>query len=260
MAKLKLPIVIDSIFIFFSAFFILYALLKSSIISIVSTALLTSFLSLIITVIFMLTLAYFDDKKGLKKQEELSILTFNNYLRYLTNVEFVWLFKKLLDKENIEYKNKENAFYFEESKSVLVFNFTPLALQENDVLCLYKTLLQNYNLYILALDYKIESKDILSINNLKLYTAKDLYFKLKSYNMLPSLPIKTKEKIKLKPLISNLFDKKHVKKYFLWGAVMCLFSTLTYFKVFYLSVGTIFILISIYLKFFKDEKVDNLQK
>ncbi len=258
MNKLKLSTALDGFFVFSVSFFIYYAFIKTKILSVLTATGVTVLLSSLTTFLFMIMLFYFDENK-LKKQKDASYISdFFNYLYFLREKDILNLFQKFLEKENKNFEIKSGALFFKGSNSYLFYSFKPEPLTQTDVLNFYKKATKNSNVYVIACTYKQGTKEFfLQCENVKLFTADILFNSLKNAEMLPEIKTKTKEKIKLKQLFFSIYRRENVKKFFFWGVLLCLFSTITYYKIFYATVGSLFLLSSLYLKFFTKEKTLN---
>ena len=255
MHKLKLKTAIDGLFIFFATFFIYYSIIKSRLQSVISTATISATLSSLTTLLFMIFLYFWDEKKGEKAGEIEKLNAFNEYLYFLRDDELKTLLYKLFKKMKIDCEKKTNAFIFKEKNAILFCNFSPEKTSINTILKFYKNANRNCDLYFLACDYSSDVFPFFSnFEKIKLHYTKDLLTLLNKYNLTPTLDEKKITKIKLKTLIKSIFRRENTKKFFIWGVVFSLFSTITYYKFFYALLGATFLITALYLKFFKSEE------
>ncbi len=251
MRKLKLSIALDGLFIFSISFFIFYALVKPKIISVWSATGVSVILSAITCFLFMLFLYNKQKLKGYKEDKIVMVNAFNKHLYLLKNSEIIKLLSTYLDNAKHKFEVNDNAFYFKDNKVVLYYNFTPDELSLTKAVELYKSTPKNYKTVIVASSYDKKVKEFFNgFIDVSFYETSDLYSSLESSNLLPPLSIEKKEKITFNKLISHFLQRKNVKKFFLYGALLLLFSTIAYYKFFYLIIGTTFLITATYLKFF----------
>ncbi len=250
MNKLKLSTVGDGIFIYLVCFFISYAFIKSKVVSIASATILSSMISAILTFAFIYYLSKKDRLKSNIANKNQLLKAFNTHLYLLPDKEIVKLISNYLIKIGVAFEVKNSNFYFYR-KTILQFHFTPDKTTLSTCINFYKKTPKNYNLVILSCEYDDSVKEFFSdFERIKLYTSNDLYTALENENLLPTLQLPKKDKLTLNSLIGVFLQRKNVKKFFLWGVLLMLFSTVTYYKLFYLILGTSFLLLSAYLKFF----------
>ncbi len=251
MNKLKLSTALDGLFIFGISFFIFYALIKQKIYSVYSATILSVILSMIISFFFIVVISYKNRKKTDIELENKKIQAFKEYLYFLQNDKIIKLISSYLDNAQKEYEVKNNAFYLKNEKTVLFYTFSPDLTTLTTCINFYKQTPKNYKTAILSSNYDVKVKEFSPLfEKVQLYSANDFYNGLKEKNLLPDFEIPNKQKINFTKLLSSILVKRNVKKFFLWGAVLTLFSTITYYKLFYALIGTIFLLIAVYLKFF----------
>ena len=252
MNKLKLSIALDGAFIFGISFFIYYAVVKQNLYSILSATICSVVLSSLTAFLFILIFSYKNRKRVDEITEKESVIAFSNYLYLLKDSEIISLISSYLDKVGKSYEVKKSAFHFKEERIVLYFDFTPDKTTLSTTLRFYKQTPKGYKTAIISCEYNAGVKEFFSeINGVNFYTVFDLYTALKSEKLLPNYPVQEKKNFSVNKLIGRFLRRENVKKFFLWGAVLTLFSTVTYYKVFYAVLGTVFMLIAVYLKFFK---------
>lgn len=252
MNKLKLSIALDGAFIFGISFFIYYAIVKQNLYSILSATICSVTLSSLTAFLFILIFSYKNRKQVDKIAEKESVFAFSNYLYLLKDSEIISLLSSYLDKVGKSYEVKKSAFYFKGERKVLYFDFTPDKTTLSTAIRFYKQTPKGYKTAIISCEYNLGVKEFFKdFDSVSFYTVYDLYTALKSENLLPNHPVKEKKVFSVNELIGRFLRRENVKKFFLWGAVLTLFSTVTYYKVFYAVLGTVFLLIAVYLKFFK---------
>ncbi len=251
MRKLKLSIALDGLFVFGISFFIFYALVKPKILSVFTATGVSVVLSALVSFLFMLVISYKQKLNGDKQDRINMIDALNNQLYLSKDSEIVNLISSYLEKVNYNFEVKKSAFYFKESKAVLYFYFTPDELSLTKTLEFYKKTPKGYKTVVLASNYDNKVKEFFTdLKDVSLYKTSDFYVALEEKNLLPKLTVKGKQKITFNKLIAHFLQKKNVKKFFIYGALLLLFSTISYYKFFYALIGTIFLITATYLKFF----------
>ena len=255
MNKLKFSIAFDGLFIFGISFFIFYALVKQKIYSVWSATLLSAFLSALVALFYIIIASYKQRKKVDIEQDNQNFQAFKRYLYFLQTDKIIKLISDYLDKTGKPYEVKKSAFCFKKEKTVLFYDFTPDLTTLTTCIEFYKKTPKSYKTAILSCGYDDKVKEFFApFEKVQLYLANDLYTSLKLHDLLPNIELPKKQKFEFNKLIARFLRKENVKKFFLWGAVLTLFSTITYYKVFYALLGTAFLLIAVYLKFFIKEK------
>ena len=162
------------------------------------------------------------------------------------------LFLKYYTSLNFDAKIEGDKIVILEQKTCVFPIFTIEKITTKEVINAYKKTKKGYKTKVL---YNSATSDVLLLTTnfnmqIELFDINCVYHALKSYNLLPKLEINEKSKIKIKPIIKNLFKKQKAGKFLLFGILSLLFSTITFFPLYYVLVGAILIIISIILRFF----------
>lgn len=252
MKKLRLSTFFDGIFVFLLSFFVFYSLLKGGVRKISVTLILSVTISSVITFLFCYFLERYFEKKDVLLSDKKRYDEFLKYLYFSSDKEVLSLIKNYYQKSTYKAIIKSGSVFVEEKNFMVFYSFTPKKTDANTILSSYKKTPKAVNLVFIANDYEDSVFNFFKgFGRIKLYTAKDLYLELLERNLLPSLDILPKKK-KVKIPLKMVFRRENSKKFFMWGAVFLLFSTVTYYRWFYLILGGIFLTISSYLRFFKN--------
>ncbi len=251
MKKLKLSTFFDGIFIFLLSFVLFYALLKGGIKKIFPTLIVSALLSSVITFLF----CFFMEKRFSKKDVLLiEKKRYDNFLKTLylsSDKEISSLIKNFYLKSSDKVVIKGGGVFIEDKNLYVFYSFTPEKVSIEKVLLAYKKTPKGFKTIFIGSDYDDKVLEFFSsFDRVKLYTAKDLYLRLSEEKLLPDLTVQAKKKTFINPF-KNAFKRENSKKFFIWGTVFLLFSTVTYYKWFYLILGVVFLTISSYLRFFK---------
>lgn len=250
MNKIKFYLLIDSFFIFFSLFFTLFAILKYN--RLKYALLLSGILSAILTCGFAVIIIIRNDKKTNAHTQKELIKALANHLAFLSDSEVLNLFLKYYSIFFKDAKIEENKIVIKKIKTCIFPIFTLEKITTKEVINAYKQTKKGYKtkvlfngctseVYLLSTHLKIR---------IELFDINSIFFALKEQNLLPNLEIIKQNKIKILPILKNLLKKQKAGKFLLFGILTLLFSTITFFPLYYIIVGCALIIIAIILKFF----------
>ena len=164
-------------------------------------------------------------------------------LSLMKNDEIINLFKGLI-------KNCANKdFYLESEKYIYLFCFLPDELSTGDALSLIKKV--DYSSKQIVLFSNAFSKNLIDISNalkISLISTEKIYSNLKEAypEFLDKLEILDTKKLKL----SGLFQKKNGIRFILYGSILELLSLITFFPIYYVLSGAVFIIYGLITLFF----------
>lgn len=255
MAKIKLSTLIDGAFIFFSSFFVFYALLKTPLQKIFLTTFVSLLISFIITFLFILYLNNKNSKNDLLKQDEETLFAFKKYLLLSPNETILSLVNDYYKIEFNQTKIHNDFIFINEINSFVTFDFLSKKIELSSVLLAFKKIDKNSKLIFISNEFSSDVSAFILDNSLpiELVTLKDFFARLKTKDLLPPLEITKTKKPQLKTIVFNALKRENSKKFLILGGVLLLFSTLTYYKAFYTIIGILFVFISLYLRFFINE-------
>lgn len=252
MKKLSSIITVDGAFIFFTAFLLLYTLFKPLIKSVWGTTLTVTLLASVVTFLLIFYIDYLERKKGVKILSDENYLAFLKYL-YLSDKETaVSIVKTYYERQNLTFEDK-NLYFLVNNNLAVFYNFSIEKLNAGKIIHYYKLTPKNLKTVVLTCNEEIEITKTLNDLNLdiKIVTAKEIFYLLEKENALPILDNFKSKKRKLKINLKDVLKQENANKFLLWGTVFIAFSWITYFKVFYLLVGATFLITALYLRFFK---------
>ncbi len=253
MKKLKLSTFFDGIFIFILSFFIFYALLKGLVKSIALTTFLSVIFSSTATFLFALISEKLLDKKDVKIRDKKEFETFINSLYFAERKNIKKLIKAYYEKKNFSVTDKKDYLSIDNESVAVFFEFKPEKIKESAIINAYKKTPKGYKTVFISNGYDLSIKDFfINFDRVTLYNGKDFYLALKEENLL-DVSI-NEEKRKLKIPFKQILRRENSKKFLLWGAVLLVFSTLAFYKWLYLTIGTIFLILSLVTRFFTSPK------
>lgn len=252
MSKIKFYLIADGFFIFFALFFTLYALLKYGGLQFVNALILSSALSALLTCGFLvLSIIRNDNKTNAKIVKELK-KSLSHHLAFLDESEVLNLFLSYYQAFFSNAKIDGNKIMLTKIKTCVFPIFTLEKITTKEVISAYKQTKKGYKTRILFSSATSEVYSLYKTLQLRieLFDINCVYSALKKQNLLPNLSINDREKIKILPIIKNLFKKQKAGKFLLFGIFTLLFSTVTFFPLYYIIVGCFLIVVAIILKFF----------
>ena len=252
MKKIRFYLIFDSFFIFTALFFTLYALLKYNGLRFLIALFVSSLFSAILTLIFTILIILKSDKKLSDFEEKEYKKALANYLSFLDESEVLALFLTYYSHIFKDAKIENGKIVLTKIKTCVFPIFTMEKLTTKEVINAYKNTKKGYKTKIL---YNNATSEVLLLSQslkirIELFDINSVYFCLKNNELLPSLEIPKKPKIKLLPIFKNLFKKQKAGKFLLFGVLTLLFSTVTFFPLYYVLFGLLLIIIAIVLKFF----------
>ena len=257
---MKIKIISNEAFKLFFIFFIIFVWVnyyKKNFSKALPLALL---LTIIIYVCLKIIFKYLNKNKTINKEDKYQIEKIKTQLLLNSNKE-----NNLYLRELFNIKSRNNIIRINSKKFILVdllktelsinsiskvieiakFNKTNSCL----VICM------NYENTIINLSKSIVDFDIRFID------LNDLYFKLiKPQKYFPQINyvIKPKIKYKLKEIINIALNQKNTKKYVFYGLVTLFFSFFTFFKIYYIVIGTLLVSLAAISKILNYNKNRNI--
>lgn len=251
MKKFKLPVSADLFFTFIGIFCIFYAVFIKNKLSFILSALLSAILSLILTTLIAIIIIIIYDKKELNSFISTEKENLNTYLTFLPREKLLEFFINVFKNDKLSLEIFNDGLICKDKKIYIYPIFNAVDTTKQNVVDAYLKKEDN-SIVIISGSYDSSALNLPSVvEGLTIYNINDLYLTLKKLNALPN--IKTTPINKRKRFIATLkglFNKKHAKFFFISGIVSLLTSTLTYFKGYYIFLGTSFLILSAICKFF----------
>ena len=244
MKRYKISVLFDGLFAgfcLFLIFFIIFSSFSGRNVSLVCSGIL-GFCFFILTA-FLLSKRF--DKKTLILSEQPKKQNLMFYLcLYPSDKTFIKLYGIL--GENL-VKTPKGLFLASENAYVLpCFSFD--GIKKSDIAKAYKRV-NGKKTYILTDSVTPEITSFCAqFGNFTVYSENEVYAMFKKADMLideTSLPTVKKQKFSVNVVINRVFKRKHALKYFGFGLTFMLFSFLVPFKLYYVIVGTIMLLLSL---------------
>ncbi len=257
MKNFKISILLDSVFIFISSFFLIYAIIRYNGVSFVPSLIFSVLLSLLLSFIFLVFTLFKKQNSLIKESEKSRMQNTLLELCFMNNDKILNLFLTFYKNNNIEVEKEKNYLILKKYSTQVFFNFTLEKTTTTDIIKFYKNTRSGYKTIVIANEFSTESldleKDIPS--RIKLYNFLDAYLSLKESNLLPKLTIpKSVTVINKKDILKGIFAKTNGKKALMLGVVILLSSRFSFYPIYYIIFGFLMIILSISLRFWGKQK------
>lgn len=257
--KISITAILDSIFSGFICFIVCFFLLNYFI---------DRHWAIIFSVIISLPVATIALKKLhkkkmlliLKNQEEKQKEACISSLNLLQKDQVVDVFLNALKDEKTNIERKKNALFLTEKKCALFFCFSFDKVTKTDVVRAFNAMPKDYTAYIFSNSFSSEvayfinrfSKKIIAVDGVKTYKF------LKQKNCVPEKCEQFNDKkLKFGKAIKGLFQRKNAKRYFFFGVSFLAMSYFVPIKVYYIVIGCLFLIFSLFCRLFGNEKIEN---
>ena len=256
MSRFKLVNIIDSIFISFTLFLIVFSIIQF----IVGDFALTLIFSILVTLSIIFVTRYLKGKKKLKT--DLNTKTKLEIENYYLNFSLYSLQKQL--KTILEFIPKEKSAeiknnHIEYQNTVVIILNSLEEISKDELIYEIKNFLhRKLNIICLGYAFKKEAIELgKSINeNITFLDKYDFYKLCINNNIKIENKIKIKqEKIKIKDIALNFFNKKHAKGFFFSGFILIFTSFIIPFRNYYLFFGIILLIFSLICRLKKSEQI-----
>ena len=191
-------------------------------------------------------------KTQLKKSEEKLKENVLLSLNLLPEDSVLDLFFNALKKKGEKFKRVDNGFFLWEKKTFLMVKCSIDGLTKTDIVKAFNQIRQNDKAVIYSTTASKSVKDFASRFNKKIviYDGEDTFLFLKNNDSLPSTQKALKPKKNKIPIIKTLFTKKNARNFFLFGASFLILSFFIHYKLYYVIMGTLFLLFSLTCRFY----------
>ncbi len=253
MKALRLPIILDTFFIFFISLFFFYALFLYGVGGYALSLFLSSVISTLISSAFIVFSSIKGDLKNAKEEEKQNLKNFNYNLYFLNKQEILEILKEYYLKEEKSVKLTEN--YLEiEKESIIVPIIQPEEINISDIIwCVNNT--ENYlKRIVVGVNFNKNCQEFIDDIglNVELISSEEIYLMLKNKDIsVNKIDINPKPKNKLSKYFKKVFTKKQYKRFLSAGIVITLSSFFSFYPVYYLIFGGLLIFLGVYLKIFK---------
>ncbi len=260
MKKFYLSTIIDCTFTIISLFLIFFVVFNCFFykgLSIVLGALFTLAVSLPLLYFLVKKRKNFHQNALLIKNAEQVIFS----LSFYTTKKLLALFEKALTLLNEKVENKETHLFLPEKNVVLFFKLGFEKVTKVDIVKAYNLLdfSSSQKVYVFAEDFENDVKTFANrfnglVNLLNKTTIYKLLQKSELLNEIEVAPVYTASK---KLNLKSFFTKKRAKSYLTSGIVFLTFSFFVFYKVYYIIVGCILLVLALVCIFIKNPEQEN---
>lgn len=249
MSKFKFVNIIDTIFLSFATFLIIFAWVQFF----VKNLLLSLFISAILAIATILTIRFFKNKKYLAKQSEIAnsanLIRFKLAIQTLPNTKLATIIKNLIPAKYFA-KSVKGDIVFNKQDNVHAFTFYYSAqLTDTKLLELIKTKKCD-RLVVFCSSFNQDAKLISSAfkdKKIELVDLEQLYHIFNKHNIhIDTTNIDlNKSKISILDILKNSISRNKSKGYFLSGLILLFTSIIIPYKIYYVIFSSILFLLSL---------------
>lgn len=247
---------IDSLFSAFISFVVCFLILNFYI----DKKFAIIFSVIIAILIFIIAISRISDsnnKKILNKNLKKDIENTTYYLSLLEKSSLLSLFHRAITKLGKTCIRKKQGIFID-SENIAVFPiFSFDKITKTDIVRVFNSIGKNQSVYILG-NY-VDSEILAFINRFDnriiFIGAEKVYLFLQKLDMLPKekLPFSLK-KLKFKDFLSQFLKRENAKKYLFFGLIFISMSYFAPIKLYYIIIGCIFLILSLFLRLFGAKK------
>ena len=252
MKNFKISITFDSLFIFVSAFFLFYAIIRYSGVNFIPSLTLSILISLALGVVWTVFSLIKKDKQGIKLAEENNLLSLKTELCFMSDKSLTDTLLKYYKKANIQAEKENDYIVLPELKCQVFSSFAFEKTDTTKIIEFYKQTKKGYKTVVLSIDYTVDAVSLVNDLSLriKLFDLNAVYLSLKEYNLLPKTTLTKKvNKISFVDKMKGIFIKSNGKKALTLGIIILLSSKFSFYPVYYIIFGGLLIIFSLILRF-----------
>lgn len=251
MNKLKINISLDLLFFFGICFVITFYQFRYNLFNFNISFTLSIIVSILLTIVFFIFLINKDYKLLASKNTKLAIENFSTYLCLLKPKNLLNLIENLCKASEKEYTIKDDIIYLA-NDTIIVSRFTIEQISQDYIISLHKT--YDKSIILFCRDISHDATILIKKHKLNIHpiTSSELYYILEKYNLLPNIK-NEKLAVPIKEKLKGIFNRKKCKGFILSGLILLGLSSFIGYPIYYIVIGTILLLIGIYLYFFAKE-------
>ncbi len=259
MSKFKLINILDKVFVCFVLFLIVFALVQFF----VGGFGLSLFLSLLVTASILCVFYFFKHKISSKKElaKSTAFEIENCYLNFsmMSKTQQLNLIKKFVPTDNCPIVKSNHIDC--KNQIIVVIQSSKEIDKSSFIDCIKNCLGTQKEIVVFAHSYSSDTKEFAKMLNKKivLLDKNNFYLLCKNNKIIFKNNFKNIEKIKLKDIFVNFFDKKHTKGFFFSGFVLIFTSFIIPFQNYYLFFGIILLIFSLICKVKKPAVVEEFK-
>ena len=256
--KNYLPIISDTVFCSLAVNIVLrfvFSLFLNSTLSLI----LSVTISLILGLMFFKIFKKKSGKNNLKKEEERQLKETLIRLSFMKKSNQLKLFERAFNKLNVKTEIINGRIRLPQFGAVIFLRFDFDCIKKSEFIKFCNLLNGDEIGVIFSADFSSEIKEF-SLNfdgKIKLFSGREVYNLLKKASTLPEHEVYFFKEREKKWDFSLLFNKKRAKNYFFFGVIFMLYSFIVPIKIYYVIVGSLFLIFSLTVKLFGREEKNN---
>ena len=253
MKNFKATIFFDCFFIFISAFFFCFAIIRYSRVNFAPSLIFSVLIALTLSLSYVVFIVLTKQSAFYKEEEIRKINSLLTELCFSSEESLLNLFCKFYKKQGHNYEIIDNSILLKDVKSQVFISFTFEKTTAKEIISFYKNTKKGYKTIILSNDYTDEGKKLLDSFSIriKLFNLNDVYLSLKSENLLPQLTVPKNVSIKnKKETLKVFFIKSNSKKPLFYGIVILLLAPFSFYPIYYIIFGCLLLTLSVFMRFF----------
>ncbi len=256
--KNYLPVISDTVFCSLAVNIVLrfvFSLFLNSTLSLI----LSVTISLILGLMFFKIFKKKSGKKALKKEEEKQLKETLIRLSFMKKSSQLKLFERAFSKLNVKTEIINGRLRLPHYGAVIFLRFDFDNIRKSEFIKFCNVLNGDEIGVVFSSDFSSEIKNF-AINfdgKIKLFSGREVYELLKKASTLPENEVYFFKEREKKWDFSLLLNKKRAKNYFFFGVIFLLYSFIVPIKIYYIIVGSLFLIFSLTVKLFGREEKNN---
>ena len=258
MKNLKLSIALDSLFIFISAFFLTFAVIRYSGARFALSLVLSILISLLLGCIFLVYLIVRNDKSSLKLNEENNVWLLKTELCFMDKQNLLELFLKFYKQSGFKAEIQNNYIILPEKKCQVFLTFTYEKTDTTKIIKFYKQTKKEYKTVVLGIEFTTDAISLVNDLSLriKLFDLEKVYLALKEQKLLLKSTIQKKVNVlSFLDKMKGVFQKSNGKKALWLGVIILLSANFSFYPIYYIVFGGGMVIFSIILRFFGKKEI-----
>ncbi len=258
MKNFKASIFFDCFFIFISAFFFSFAIIRYNRVNFTPSLIFSVLIALVLSLSYLIFIILKKQSAFYKEEEINRINSLLTELCFMGEDALLELFYKFYKKQGLNAEIINDAIILKDIKSQVFISFTFEKTTAKDIINFYKNTKKGYKTVVLANDYTEEGKNLLSsfAIRIKLFSLNDVYSSLKKENLLPQITVSKNVSIKnRKEKLKGFFVKSNSKKPLFYGIVILLLAPFSFYPIYYIVFGCLLLTLSVFMRFFAKDSI-----
>ncbi len=181
-------------------------------------------------------------------------------LAFMRKASQLSLFERVFAKIKVHTTSKNGRLYLPEYGAVIFLRFDFDSVKKSEFIKFYNLLADGEIGIIFSSSFPPEIKAFADnfSGKIRLFNGNDVYMLFKRAGIFPENDVRFYKEKEKKWDFSLLFNKKRARNYFLFGIIFLLYSFIVPIKLYYVIVGTLFLIFAITVKLFGKTEEDKV--